>query len=301
MLSRARAHHRRLPGWPAVLLCGTALLLVGTRAPARAQSLVEALPWPAPVAPAPAPRSVYPNPSWTRLPLRTVRGAMPSADAVAHVRMPTPVGWEDDVPLPETAPQIVCCGATPLPDQDDEPSFPIHLVAHLQAVPLPGYEAAEEGTPAFQIQLEPPGRQRLYRLESEAAFRERIRQETPRRPYEPVMFPQEPVIAEGVYERHWRGRRERVEPHYVCYKPLFFEQPNFERYGWDLGVIAPVVSTVTFYYDYLTVPYHALTSGSLCYDCSAGYCLPGDPVPLLLYPPHGPVTVEFNRSGACTH
>jgi hypothetical protein len=171
----------------------------------------------------------------------------------------------------------------------------------LQAVPLAADEASDEGMPAFQIQLEPPGPRRLYRLESEAGFRERIRQETPRRPYEPVMFPKEPQIAEGVYERHWRGRRERVEPHYVCYEPLYYEQINFERYGWNLGVIAPFVSAGAFYYDLLLAPYHALTNPSPCYDCGAGYCLPGDPVPLLLYPPHWPVTVEVNNCAASTH
>jgi hypothetical protein len=278
------------------LLCGTALLLAGGPTPARAQSVLEALPWPQQATPAPSPAAVYYNPSWTRLPGRTVRGAMPGE---GRARGQAPAEAEPDAPAPEAEPipVVVFCGAAAaddMPDDKDVPSFPIRLVAHLQAGASLTREPGEEGIPAFQIQLEPPGRQRLYRLESEAAFRERIRQETPRRPYQPVIFPAEPVIAEGTYERHWRGRVERAEPHYLCYKPLFYEQVNFERYGWDLGVIAPFVSAGAFYYDLLLAPYHALTNPSPCYDCGSGYCLPGDPVPLLLYPPHWPVTVEIN-------
>jgi hypothetical protein len=211
-----------------------------------------------------------------------------------------PTEWQPDAPAAQAAPipVVVCCGAVAVaddvPDDRDVPSFPIRLVTHLEAAALPQAEAGEEGVPAFQIQLEPPGRQRLYRLESEAGFRERIRQETPRRPHQPVIFPPEPDIAEGVYERHWPGRVQTVEPHYLCYKPLFYEQVNFERYGWDLGVLSPFLSGAAFYCDLLLAPYHALANPSPCYDCSAGYCLPGDPVPLLLYPPHWPISVEIN-------
>ena len=35
----------------------------------------------------------------------------------------------------------------------------------------------------------------------------------------------------------------------------------------------------------LFLPYHIGTQPCRCYECSAGYCLPGDPVPYLLYPP----------------
>ena len=64
----------------------------------------------------------------------------------------------------------------------------------------------------------------------------------------------------------------------------FLEQRNFERYGWDLGVLQPVLSTGLFYADFVTLPLHWLADPFRCYDCNAGLCLPGDPVPLLWYP-----------------
>jgi hypothetical protein len=40
-----------------------------------------------------------------------------------------------------------------------------------------------------------------------------------------------------------------------------------------------------FVVDAITLPYNLGTTPCRKYDCSAGLCLPGDPVPLLLYPP----------------
>ena len=71
----------------------------------------------------------------------------------------------------------------------------------------------------------------------------------------------------------------------MCYKRLMFEQLNYERYGWDLGIIDPPLSTGAFFADVALLPYHAFTDPFRSLDTGAGYCLPGDPVPLLLYPP----------------
>ncbi|MFO0809605.1 MAG: hypothetical protein U0746_13355 [Gemmataceae bacterium] len=76
----------------------------------------------------------------------------------------------------------------------------------------------------------------------------------------------------------------RVEPNFTCYHRLYFEELNSERYGWDLGPIQPVVSTGYFIKDLLLLPYHYGTRPFQRYDCGAGHCLPGDPVPYLLYP-----------------
>ena len=83
---------------------------------------------------------------------------------------------------------------------------------------------------------------------------------------------------------------EQAEPAYVCFKRLLFEEKNAERYGWDLGVIHPFVSTAAFYWDVATLPYHLFTAPCRKFECSAGYCLPGDPVPYLLYPPEWSLT-----------
>ena len=100
------------------------------------------------------------------------------------------------------------------------------------------------------------------------------------------------VIAKEPYPgRHWSPYTKQVEPNYVCYQRLLFQQKNFERYGWDLGPITPILSAGKFYWDVLALPYHAATRPCQQYDTSAGKCLPGDPTPFFLYP------VEFSVSG----
>jgi hypothetical protein len=155
----------------------------------------------------------------------------------------------------------------------------------IQAGPFASpYEAqAAEQT----IQLEPPGPQRLFRLESEDALKERWRQELKNtRPGDRQIYPDEPILTrEAYFGRSWPMRTCYVEPNYLCYRRLLFEQPNFERYGWDLGPASVPLSGLAFFGDVVTMPYHAFTDPFRCCECNAGYCLPGDPVPLLLYPP----------------
>jgi hypothetical protein len=139
-----------------------------------------------------------------------------------------------------------------------------------------------------------PGPQRLFGiLESEAASRERmINRAKETNPGERLEFPSSPELSRGKYAgRNWPEGKTFAEPNYVCYQRLLFEQKNFERYGWDLGPITPVVSTVAFWADCALLPYHLGTDPFRNYECSAGYCMPGDPVPLLLYPP------EFSATG----
>jgi hypothetical protein len=84
---------------------------------------------------------------------------------------------------------------------------------------------------------------------------------------------------------------ERVEPNYVCYNRLYFEDKNAERYGWELGVLQPVWSTLKFYKDFIMFPYNFGTRVCQRYETDAGYCLPGDPVPYIIYP------VELSATG----
>src|SRR5687767_5026397 len=103
---------------------------------------------------------------------------------------------------------------------------------------------------------------------------------------ERIQFPEEPVLSRERYRgRNWPQTTRLVEPAYVCHGPLYFEELNSERYGWDLGLAQPILSTGIFYFDLLTLPYQVASSLGDCYDCSSGKCLPGDPVPYLLYPP----------------
>lgn len=137
---------------------------------------------------------------------------------------------------------------------------------------------------------EVPGLERLTRFESEKSLFLRMQQEK-RRSDDRVVFPSEPVLARDMYKgRHFKQMVEVAQPYYVGYKRLLFEQKNFERHGWDLGPITPLVSAGRFYWDVATLPYHMATRPCQQFEYNSGECLPGDPVPFLLYPPELSVT-----------
>jgi hypothetical protein len=153
-----------------------------------------------------------------------------------------------------------------------------------------GAAADDEGRPQYQIQLQPPGLERISQLDSDETLRERIRQETVEREgttAERVAFPEEPILSRDVYYGRgtiWPRRALIVEPNFVTYRRLYFQDLNAERHGWDLGPIQPVLSTMKFWYDLALFPMH-FVNDPCGRDCSAGYCLPGDPVPYQWYPP----------------
>jgi hypothetical protein len=143
-----------------------------------------------------------------------------------------------------------------------------------------------------------PQPKEVFRLESEATLIERMVQgsksgDNPLKLKYDFVFPDYPAVPKAVdISRRWEPLAEIVEPPYVCYHRLYFEQINSERYGWDLGVFHPLLSAGIFYFDVATLPYHAGTEPLRRYECNTGYYLPGDPVPLLLYPP------ELSLTGA---
>jgi hypothetical protein len=151
----------------------------------------------------------------------------------------------------------------------------------------------------YQIQLEPPGPQRLFQIDSEKSLFERMRQEARERPIpERLIFPDEPVVRGGpTHPRPFPPSLMQVEPNYTCYGRLFFEQKNFERYGWDLCFITPFVSAGAFFADLALLPMHIGADPLRKCDCNSGYCLPGDPVPLLLYPPEITITGSLLEAG----
>jgi hypothetical protein len=157
------------------------------------------------------------------------------------------------------------------------------------APPIAYRRGADEGRGEFQIQPEPPGLERLTTLDTEDELYERIRQETlGRDPNERITFPEEPILSRQVYRGRgtlWPLRQVIAEPNYTCYGRLYYEDRNSERYGWDLGILQPVVSMGEFYANLALVPYRFGKDPFRCYDCNTGLCLPGDPVPYLLYPP----------------
>ena len=157
--------------------------------------------------------------------------------------------------------------------------------------------SGEENQPAYQIQLEPPGRERLSQgLQSDVTLQERIRQETlsnPATANERVDFPEEPILSRDRYagrEGLWRQRGMIAEPNFVNYGKLLFEDKNAERYGWDFGGAQVPLSYGLFLWDVATLPMHLFNDPCRKNESSAGYCLPGDPVPYLLYPPEVTLT-----------
>ncbi len=134
------------------------------------------------------------------------------------------------------------------------------------------------------IQLKPPNTERLFRFESEAALCARIESEYKniRKVEFPAIVEAEPVAQRT--PRIWPFLVRTAEPNYVCYKRLWFEQKNSERYGWDWGVLQPGISTGLFYTDLALLPLHWLSNPLRWYECSAGECLPGSAVPLLWNP-----------------
>src|SRR5579863_8355031 len=151
--------------------------------------------------------------------------------------------------------------------------------------------SAQQGpvrTPAeemgFSLQLTPPTPDRLFRFESEKQMRARIRAEL--QEFKKVEFPASGYAVPEFQPtpRIWPYLMAVPEPAYVCYKRLWFEQKNSERYGYDYGPLQPFVSAGVFYTDLALLPLHWLSDPCRWYDCSAGRCLPGDSVPFLWNP-----------------
>jgi hypothetical protein len=182
--------------------------------------------------------------------------------------------------------EAVAQAAQPGPAAGDSARYPQAREPLRSATnPLATRKFGPEEETDLTIQTELPGLDRLTRRESEPQFFERIRQESRRRPTSArVYFPDEEPISNDTYTpRSFPRLVHLVEPVFVCHGRLYFEQPNFERYGWDLGPMQPAVNLAIFYYDIIMLPYHCGTDPCHKYECNAGKCLPGDPTPLLLY------------------
>jgi hypothetical protein len=148
--------------------------------------------------------------------------------------------------------------------------------------------------------LEPPGPQQIfYHLDSEASWKERMRQQGRERSSpERISFPDEPIVSKMPYTpRNFAAMTTTAEPNYTLYRRLFFEEKNSERYGWDLGILSPFVSAGAFYWDLAMVPYQVASLPLRRFDSNAGLCLPGDPVPYKLYPPQVSFTGSVLEAG----
>jgi hypothetical protein len=176
-----------------------------------------------------------------------------------------------------------------------------HIQQTAQTAPARPVVRTEE-TYDFSVSTELPGPERIFRRQSENDFFQRIREETRLRPGTArVVFPESPPLSTEAFQRRNFPHLVRgVEPGYVCHGRLLFEQPNFERGGWDLGVLTPVANLGAYYYDLALLPYHLWTRPFEQTDCSAGKCLPGDPTPFYLYPEEFSVTGLVGEASVVT-
>jgi hypothetical protein len=132
-----------------------------------------------------------------------------------------------------------------------------------------------------------PGPDRIFRLESESALRERLRQEAgPAKSLRQAFPPEQPVRATTPPPARDQVHVALVEPGFVAYRPPYFEDTNTERYGWEIGLLQPFLSAGRFYTELFTVEYKVAKAVRCPIETSAGRCLPGDPVPYLWNLPH---------------
>ena len=227
-------------------------------------------------------------------PMTTPPGTVPPGTAPGKATPGTVPPGKDPGTLPKGAPGTIPGTGIPLPGVPvPAPAVPPGVGAAPGDV-LPGARPAQDPYEAY-IRLEPPGRERLFgQRDTERELEERMRQE--RRdsptPGDPIQFPPKPELTDKPYEpRQFAPMTELREPDYVVYRRLYFEEKNSERYGWDLGIAQPAVSTLAFFRDTLLFPHNFASYPCRRFDTNAGKCLPGDPLPYILYPP------EFTATG----
>ena len=193
--------------------------------------------------------------------------------------------------LPPTEPVFVS-SKKPLPVQESPKPVFAPTVVRTQAVQpaptVPEPPSVSDALKEYQILLDSPSPERLFStLDSEQMLEKRMRQQAlQRKPPEAVQFPEKPSLGSTAFQgRNFPKQMVVTEPPFVNHNRLYFEDKNSERYGWDLGFIQPLVSTLTFFKDVAFMPYKVATRPLQRYETSAGHCLPGDPVPYILYPP----------------
>jgi hypothetical protein len=183
-------------------------------------------------------------------------------------------------------------GTIPSPRQPANANFEVLPVAVQQEVPTPKLQPSVEEAEYSLVRTNLPGPQSLFHRESEDRFFERLRKQGKKGPNDLFYLPEEPPVSTISQTQHFYPRIDPitnepferhpllVEPAYVCHGRLYFEQPNFERIGWDFGILQPGIELSIFYYDLVMLPYHSCSDLNCHYECSAGKCLPGDKAPL---------------------
>lgn len=144
----------------------------------------------------------------------------------------------------------------------------------------------DEDDVGFVVRTDLPGQERLFDTrKSEATMQEYIRRDSQSRTgANRILFPEyEPVTRDPFQPRALARSQVTVQPNVVCHGRLYFEQPNFERGGWDLGPLTVPVNVGVFAYDVAMLPYHRWTRPCDRMECNVGKIQPGDASPFYLY------------------
>jgi hypothetical protein len=117
------------------------------------------------------------------------------------------------------------------------------------------------------LQWPAPGE--VFRAESAERWRERVRAEAERRGRRAV-FPGEAQSATAPFkclERPFPPEVARLVPSGVCHWPLYFDDPETERYGRYVPGVQPLLSTSLFYLNTLLLPYSLVTEPPWTCQC----------------------------------
>jgi hypothetical protein len=130
-------------------------------------------------------------------------------------------------------------------------------------------QPAEKLAPAKAVDdfgLTLPAGEHLFRMESEQAFRERLRRELPQ--VKNVLFPKDvPFVQESKIAKAFAAPCVGPIAASICFRPLYFEDKKAERYGQYVPCLQPLISTSKFYLGVLMLPGRLIASPPWTFEC----------------------------------
>lgn len=104
------------------------------------------------------------------------------------------------------------------------------------------------------------------------------------------------------HSRNWGAMSYSWEAPALKYNPLYFEDPELERYGNEVCMLQPVVSGTKFFATIPTLPYQmAIEGNGVCHTVyDLGYDRPGNCVPYSLHTVPFSWTAALTQGGAAT-
>jgi len=114
--------------------------------------------------------------------------------------------------------------------------------------------------------LKLPKHDRLFRLESEPVFLERLRKELPN--VKNVEFPKDVPMAPEV-QKAASFPPQTITPVWdqVCYRPLYFEDKKVERFGDYTPCVQPLLSASKFYFGVVLLPCRMVLQPPWQFEC----------------------------------